>query len=234
MPFCMDAETFDWNHARAFLAAAEQGSFSAAALALGVAQPTVGRQVAALEEELGVTLFERVGRGLQLTAVGLDLAEHVRAMRDAAQRASLTAAGESLSLEGVVCITASEFVAAYVLPPIVGRIREAHPGIELELVGFVVELVLRWLGRRRIERRRRWRRGRRRRLTPRLTARRDSLRLVGAGLLGDHDAPFLVDADDLVPELGHAGRVDGTEVAAADDGDAHGCPPGRRRCVPPT
>jgi DNA-binding transcriptional LysR family regulator len=131
----MDARTFDWNHARAFLATAEQGSFSAAALALGVAQPTVGRQVAALEDELGVTLFERVGRGVQLTAAGLDLAEHVRAMRDAAERASLTAAGESLSLEGVVCITASEFVAVYVLPPIVRRIREAHLGIELELVG---------------------------------------------------------------------------------------------------
>jgi DNA-binding transcriptional LysR family regulator len=134
MHFRMDMRTFDWNHARAFLATAEQGSFSAAALALGVAQPTVGRQVAALEEELGVVLLERVGRGLQLTAAGLDLAEHVRAMRDAAQRAFLTAAGESLSLEGVVCIASSEFVAAYVLPPIVRRIREAHPGIELELV----------------------------------------------------------------------------------------------------
>jgi DNA-binding transcriptional LysR family regulator len=134
MHLCMDGRTFDWNHARTFLATAEQGSFSAAALALGVAQPTVGRQVAALEEELGVALFERVGRGLQLTAAGLDLAEHVRAMRHAAERASLTMAGESLSLEGVVCITASEFVAAYVLPPIVRRIREAYPGIELELV----------------------------------------------------------------------------------------------------
>lgn len=135
MRFCMDVRTFDWNHARAFLATAEQGSFSAAALALGVAQPTVGRQVAALEEELGLPLFERVGRGLQLTAAGLDLAEHIRAMREAAERAALAAAGESLSLEGVVCITASEFVAAYVLPPIVGWIRQAHPGIELELVG---------------------------------------------------------------------------------------------------
>ncbi|HMV69607.1 MAG TPA: LysR family transcriptional regulator, partial [Myxococcota bacterium] len=75
---------FDWNHARAFLATAELGSFSAAAQALGLAQPTVGRQVAALEQELGVTLFERAGRGVALTAAGLDLAEHVRAMRDAA------------------------------------------------------------------------------------------------------------------------------------------------------
>jgi DNA-binding transcriptional LysR family regulator len=62
---------FDWNRARAFLVTAEEGSLSAAARALGLAQPTLGRQVAALEEELGVTLFERVGRGLVLTQSGL-------------------------------------------------------------------------------------------------------------------------------------------------------------------
>jgi DNA-binding transcriptional LysR family regulator len=136
--FCRDAMHlcmhFDWNRARAFLATAEEGSFSAAAAALGVAQPTVGRQVAALEEELGVTLFERVGRSVALTAAGLDLAEHVRAMRDAALRVSLTAAGESTSLEGVVCITASELISAHLLPPVVAAIRAEHRGIEIELV----------------------------------------------------------------------------------------------------
>ena len=59
--------TFDWNRARAFLVTAEEGSLSAAARALGMTQPTLGRQVTALEEELGVVLFERVGRGLVLT-----------------------------------------------------------------------------------------------------------------------------------------------------------------------
>lgn len=125
---------FDWNRARAFLAAARDGSFSAAARALGVAQPTVGRQIAALEQELGVTLFERVGKGLELTAAGLDLAEHVRAMEEAALRVSLTAAGQASALEGIVCITASEVIAAYLLPPIVAEIRAAHPRIELELI----------------------------------------------------------------------------------------------------
>src|SRR5262245_35319849 len=90
---------FDWNRARAFLATAEEGSLSAAARALGVAQPTLGRQVAALERELGVALFERVGRGLKLTAGGLDLLEHVRRMGEAAQRVSLSASGKSQSIE---------------------------------------------------------------------------------------------------------------------------------------
>lgn len=125
---------FDWNHARALLVTAEEGSYSAAARALGSTQPTIGRQVAALEEELGVTLVQRVGRGLAFTEAGLDLVEHVRAMGEAARRVSLTATGRSRSLEGLVRITASESQCAYLLPPILARIRELHPGIELDLV----------------------------------------------------------------------------------------------------
>lgn len=125
---------FDWNRARAFLVAAEEGSFSAAAQALGTTQPTVGRQVAALEEELGVTLFERVGTTLALTPSGIDLVEHVRAMSEAATRVSLAATGQSSSIVGSVCITASEAIAAYLLPPIIGRLRREQPGIEIEIV----------------------------------------------------------------------------------------------------
>jgi DNA-binding transcriptional LysR family regulator len=128
------AVRFDWNHARAFLVTAEEGSFSAAGRALGIAQPTIGRQVSALEEELKVTLFERVGNALVLTAAGLDLVEHMRAMGDAATRVSVTAAGQSLSIEGTVCVTASELIAAHVLPPILAQLRRVHPGIEIEIV----------------------------------------------------------------------------------------------------
>jgi DNA-binding transcriptional LysR family regulator len=125
---------FDWNRARAFLITAEEGSFSAAARALGTTQPTVGRQVAALEQELGVTLFERIGTTLELTASGLDLVDHVRAMSDAATKVSLTATGKSSSIVGTVCITASEAISAHLLPPIIGRLRIDHPGIEIEIV----------------------------------------------------------------------------------------------------
>ena len=82
---------FDWNRARAFLVTAEEGSLSAAARALGMSQPTLGRQVTALEEELGVLLFERVGRGLTLTTGGTDLLDHVRTMGDAANHVTLAA-----------------------------------------------------------------------------------------------------------------------------------------------
>ncbi|MGD8862938.1 MAG: LysR family transcriptional regulator [Myxococcales bacterium] len=125
---------FEWAHARAFLVTAEEGSLSAAAVALGLTQPTVGRQVAALSEQLGVVLFERVGRGLELTPAGAELLQHVREMADAAQRFSLAAAGKSQSLSGSVCISASELHAVHLLPPAVAALRAAYPAIEVEVL----------------------------------------------------------------------------------------------------
>lgn len=136
MHFRMDwrSVNFDWNRARAFLVTVEEGSLTAAARALGMAQPTLGRQVTALEQELGVALFERVGRGLSLTPGGLELVEHVRAMGKAAGRVSLTASGQSQSIEGMICITTTEVYAAFVLPPIVAKLRRLAPGINIEIV----------------------------------------------------------------------------------------------------
>jgi DNA-binding transcriptional LysR family regulator len=125
---------FDWTHARAFLATADHGTFSAAAGVLGLTQPTVGRQIAALEQQLGVLLFERNGNRLLLTEAGLDLVEHVRTMEEAANRVLLTASGRSVALEGRVTITAGEAISHWLLPPVVARLREELPGVELELV----------------------------------------------------------------------------------------------------
>jgi len=128
------AVKFDWNKARAFLVTAEEGSLSAAARALGMAQPTLGRQVDGLERELGIVLFERVGRGLTLTPSGLELLAHVRDMGEAAGRVSLTALGQSQALEGTICISASETYAAVLLPPIVAKLRRQEPGIRVKIV----------------------------------------------------------------------------------------------------
>ena len=125
---------FDWNKARAFLVTAEEGSLSAAARALGMAQPTLGRQVDGLEQELGIVLFERVGRGLTLTPSGLELLEHVRSMGEAAGRVSITALGQSQALEGTICISASETYAAVLLPPIIAKLRILEPSIQVEIV----------------------------------------------------------------------------------------------------
>lgn len=125
---------FDWNRARAFLVTAEEGSLSAAARVLKMSQPTLGRQVSALESELDVVLFERRGRGLELTQSGLELLEHVRAMGEGAASLSLTASGRSHSLEGNICITATEVLAVFILPAIIKKLREKEPGITVELI----------------------------------------------------------------------------------------------------
>lgn len=125
---------FDWNRARAFLVTAEEGSLSAAARALGMTQPTVGRQVDALEQELDVALFARVGKRLELTEAGLDLLEYVRPMGDAANRFSLAASGRSHTLEGAVCITVGDMFAAHVLPPILAEVRVRWPKIDIDIV----------------------------------------------------------------------------------------------------
>ena len=125
---------FDWNRARAFLVTAEEGSLSAAARALEMSQPTLGRQVTQLEQELGVALFEREGRGLELTPNGLELVQYVRNMGNAANMLSLAASGKSQRIEGSISISATEDAAVFALPSLVKKLHSLHPGIEVELI----------------------------------------------------------------------------------------------------
>jgi DNA-binding transcriptional LysR family regulator len=129
-----DRVAFDWNQVRAFLATAEAGSFSAAARALRSTQPTMGRQVAGLEEALGVTLFERSGRRLHLTQVGREVLVHVRAMGEAASRVSVVAAGHAQEVVGEVTITATDLMSSALLPSLVRDLRRVAPSLELRIV----------------------------------------------------------------------------------------------------
>lgn len=129
-----DFGDFDWNHIRAFLATAETGSFSAAARQLRQTQPTLSRQIAALEQDLGVMLFERVGRTLEITQAGLELLDHTRKMGDAANRIALTASGQAQSIEGRVRITASDVMSAYVLPDLLREIRTQAPRLRIDVI----------------------------------------------------------------------------------------------------
>ncbi|QMV00889.1 LysR family transcriptional regulator [Devosia sp. D6-9] len=124
----------DWNLIRAFLATAETGSLSAAARELKLTQPTLSRQVSALEASLGILLFDRVGRSLVLTPSGKDLLVHVRRMGEAAEELALVASGQAQSVEGLVKISASDIVAAYVLPLLLRQLHERAPGIRVEVV----------------------------------------------------------------------------------------------------
>jgi DNA-binding transcriptional LysR family regulator len=125
---------FDWTRARAFLATAEEGSLSAAARRLGLTQPTLGRQVAGLEEELGVLLFERAGNALTLTQAGTELLAPARAMGDAADRMAIAATGQAQAVDGLVRITASDLFSTYLLPPVLRKLRARAPKLEIEVI----------------------------------------------------------------------------------------------------
>lgn len=124
----------DWALLRCFLAVAEAGSLSRAALALGCSQPTLSRQVAQLEAQLGQALFERLPRGVRLTEAGTALRVPAQRMHEHALEFSQVAAGRSVALAGSVRLTASEMVSAYLLPPVLRQLRETHPEIQIELV----------------------------------------------------------------------------------------------------
>ena len=124
----------DWNQLKAFLETAETGSLSAAARKLGLTQPTLSRQVAAIEQVMGVTLFERVGKSMALTPTGLDLLEHARAMGAAAEALGLAATGSSQAVRGVVSVSATDVVASVLLPPLVKKLHDQEPGIAIDVI----------------------------------------------------------------------------------------------------
>lgn len=124
----------DWSLVQSFIAVAESGSLSGAARNLGLSQPTLGRQIKALEQQIGAELFLRQPRGLVPTQAGAALLTPAQAMQDAAARLALTAAGQQERLAGTVRITASVATSLWHLPPIIARIRREEPGIEVELV----------------------------------------------------------------------------------------------------
>ncbi len=123
----------DWSLLQSFLAVAEEGSLSAAARRLGASQPTLGRQIRQVEQQLGVTLFTRKPRGLQLTDIGQALLPAAQTMRDAAGQMALAAAGQEQQIKGTVRITASVFVSHHILPPIIAYIMRQEPDIAIEL-----------------------------------------------------------------------------------------------------
>lgn len=123
----------DWDLYRSFLGVLRFGSLSAAARELGLTQPTLGRHVDALEASLGAKLFARSRHGLSPTSAALGLQSHAEAMEAAALALQRAASGESEEEGGVVRVTASNVVGAYVLPAILAEFQERHPAIAIEL-----------------------------------------------------------------------------------------------------
>ncbi|MFT8656111.1 MAG: LysR family transcriptional regulator, partial [Acetobacter papayae] len=130
----MDTHVPEWHLFRAFLAVVREGSLSGAARTLATTQPTMGRQIAALETSLGVKLFTRSIDGLSPTEAGLRLIPSAEAMAAAAETAWRLASGKADEARGTVRITASEVIGGEVLPPILAGFHALYPQISVELV----------------------------------------------------------------------------------------------------
>jgi len=123
-----------WDLYGAFLAVMRHGSLSGASRALGVAQPTVRRQIESLESQLGVALFTRSPNGLLPTELARATVPTAEAIASSARTFLRPAPAPAEREEGTVRVTASEIVGAEVLPPILARLSIAWPRIQIELV----------------------------------------------------------------------------------------------------
>ena len=124
----------NWDDLRYFLAIARSNSLTAAAKELGVSQPTVSRRLAAMEQSLGVTLFERTKVGYEPSAVGIEIlqtAEHVEEEFNDIDRKVF---GRDQRLVGSLRITCTETLANLYLARQLGEFVREHPGIDISLV----------------------------------------------------------------------------------------------------
>ena len=123
----------DWNDLRYFLAVARQGSTLAAGRALRVSQTTVARRVAALEQALGLPLFDKRQAGYALTPAGEDLVRHAETVERAAGGFSEAADVHAREIAGTVCLTTHEMFTVTLLPPMLRELHELHPEIMISV-----------------------------------------------------------------------------------------------------
>ncbi len=124
---------FDWNDLRYLLAVARSGSTLSAARSLRVSQTTVARRIAALEQALGATLFERRAAGYLLTEAGEALLDQACSVELAATGFADAAASLARDASGTVRLTTEEIFAHSLLGPMLRDLHDLHPDIVIDL-----------------------------------------------------------------------------------------------------
>src|SRR5688572_14555999 len=124
----------DLRHLRYFVAIVEAGGISRAAARLRITQPALSRQIRDLEMELGVELFDRVGRRVELTATGEDLLRRSRDILASADALSDRARALKTGDAGILRVGVTTQTLESVLADFLGRHRRAHPAVEIQLV----------------------------------------------------------------------------------------------------
>lgn len=129
-----DSHMETWDDLRFVAAIARSGSLSGAARVLGVHHATVFRRLGAIEERMGVRLFDRLPKGYAPTPAGQEVAEAANRMEDDVSALHRRVAGRDLRLTGTVRLATVDSLATLVLPRHLAAFRAAHPGIAVELV----------------------------------------------------------------------------------------------------
>ena len=124
----------DWDRIRIFLAVARSGQISGAAKGLGLNHATVGRQLTALEEELGTTLVERQTNGCVLTQAGEVLMRSAEKVESELLQAGARLSGATEALTGTVRVGAPDGLGNYFLSRTLGALAELHPELTIQLV----------------------------------------------------------------------------------------------------
>ncbi len=136
---------------RTLLHVAELGSLSKAADRLNIAQPALSRQVRLLEEELGVRLFDRHGRGMAVTQAGQDVLRHAQRIMVEMEEIRATVSDQDAPLRGHVAIGMPPTVADILSVPLVSAFQARHPKATLRIVSAYSGYILDWLHRGQID-----------------------------------------------------------------------------------
>lgn len=125
---------FDLADLRGFLAVADLGSFRAASEALHLSQSAVSRRVDKLEQALGVDLFVRTTRRVELTTVGRTFVHKARGVINELESALVGIADFAEHISGVVTVACVPSAVAYFLPTVIGEFHRLHPRIRVRLI----------------------------------------------------------------------------------------------------
>ncbi len=118
---------------QAFVAIADSGSFSRAADALFLTQPAISKRIATLETELGIPLFDRIGRGVQLSPAGIALLDQARRILNEVAEAKRRIAGLSGQIKGPLTLGTSYHIGLHRLQPALKAFSQQHPEVHLDL-----------------------------------------------------------------------------------------------------
>ena len=136
---------------RAFLAIAEIGSLTRAAIYLDSNQSLLSRQLNALERECGARLFNRTGRGVELSDVGLRIFPQVKALLAGAERLEADIRGEAREPLGRVTVGSLPSIGATLVGRLFSALRERHPGVQLKVLEGSSGQVEEWLADARVD-----------------------------------------------------------------------------------